>query len=276
MGDFSTMNDIVAAFADTAAHGGRFVYNRNSMTTVTGTLYSMWTTTGFPVPGATPGAAATCDDTLAGALNKLGHLNAVAGGTSRLLGWDHISSSAANDYLYDRLAHMGGLSGTVLTAQTVNVDIATAAAAGRCNADGSDVEWFIEGYSAPGAATPTVTISYTNQSGTSGRTTTVTMISALPAGRLIPITTLQSGDTSIKSIQSITLSGSMTTAGSFGVTAARKLTGMYGASNQGVAMDFANVRAPKIGDDACLFIISYAGTTTSGNKIGSIVIGSRP
>lgn len=276
MGDFSTMNDIVAALADTSTHGGRFVYNRSSMTTVTGTLYSMWTTAGFPRPGATPGAAATCDDTLAGALNNLGHLNAVAGGTSRLLGWDHISGSAANDYLYDRLAHMGGLSGTVLTAQTVGVDIATAATAGRCNSDGSDVEWFIEGYSAPGAATPTITISYTNQAGTSGRTTTVTMISALPAGRLIPITTLQSGDTSIKSIQTLTVGSTMTTAGSFGVTAARKLAGMYGSANQGVAMDFANVRAPKIGDDACLFIITYAGTTTSGNKIGQIVIGSRP
>lgn len=274
MGDFSTMDDIVAGLANTATYGGRFTYNKNSITTVAGVLYSLWTTTGWPGAGAAPGAAATPTNATAGALNLLGHGNAPAGGTSRLLGWDNITGSAGNDYLYDRLAHMSGLSGNVLTAQTVNASIAAAAAAGRCNADGSDVEWFIEGYSAPGAATPTITISYTNQAGVSGRTTTVTMVSALPAGRLIPITTLQSGDTSIKSIESITVGSTMTTAGNFGITAGRKLAAVYGAANQGISLDFAQIRAPKIGDNACLWLVSYAGTTTSGNKIGAVTVGS--
>lgn len=276
MGDFSTANDVVAALAGTASNGLRGWYNKNSYTTAAGFFYSGWTAPGIPAAGATPGAAATPDDTTLGALSA-GFLNAPGGGTTRLLLWSNLATSASTDVLFDRVAHMGGLSGTSVAAQTVSLGLATAAAAGRCAADGSDVEWFLEWYGATGSTAVTATISYTNQAGTSGRSTTVSIPASVPIGRLIPINVLQSGDTSIKSIESVTLSASTLTAGSFGVTAGHRLTPPgWTSGNAGYVYDFAGVGMPKVGNDPCLWMVSWMNAATYGTKTGMIVVGSRP
>lgn len=284
MTDFATVQNVIDSALNQSV-GGRVMFQKASITTVAGVLYSGWLAGGAPAAGSIPGAAATVTQATTGALGRF--VNPPSPMTMRLIAMEYYQGQHGTDLLYDRLAHMGGLSGTTITptSQTVNVDIATAAAAGRCASDGSDVEWFIEGYTAPGAATPTVTISYTNQSGTSGRSTTVTMVSALPAGRLIPITVLQSGDTSIKSIQSITLSATMTTAGSFGVTAAKRLcmtnfNVLYAAPANpngmpGGLMDYLRMKLPKVGPDACLWMVFFASTTSSGNRFGHLVLGGK-
>ena len=90
------------------------------MTTVTGTLCSI----DGPPPASharcqRPKAAATCDDTLAGALEQLGYLNAAAGGASPARVGPRQRLRRLTTTFYDRGLSMGGLSGTVLTAQTV-------------------------------------------------------------------------------------------------------------------------------------------------------------
>lgn len=280
MTDFATVQNVIDAALNNSV-GGRVMFQKASITTVAGVLYSGWLATGAPAAGAIPGAAAVCTQATTGSLGRF--VNPPSPMTLRMIAMEYYQGQHGTDLVYDRLAHMGGLSGTVLTAQTVAVDIATPASNGRCNSDGSDVEWFIEGYTAPGAATPTITISYTNQSGTAGRTTTVTMVSALPAGRLIPITVLQSGDTSIKSIETITVGSTMTTAGSFGVTAAKRLcmtnfNVLYAAPANpngmpGGLMDYLSMKLPKVGPDACLWFVFFATSTSGGIRYGHIVLG---
>lgn len=281
MGDFVDMDSVVAALAGTASNGCRAFYRKQSITTVTGNYYSSWTLPGLPVPPTSfPTTQAVCTkDTLPGAITQLGGIiNAPSGGTSRLLNWFHLATTTSNDAIYDRLAHMGGLSGTVTTPQTVNLDLATVSAAGRCAADGSDVEWFLESFQAAGGTSPgTITITYTNQSDVGSRTTTIAGAATMfPVSRLIPITTLQAGDTSIKSIQSVDLTSSTGTAGNIGVVAMKRISPYVFSQNLNAVLDFTETGLPKVPDDACLQIVSFAGTTTAGIKEGQIIVGSRP
>jgi hypothetical protein len=77
--------------------------------------------------------------------------------------------------------------------------------------NGQGLQFFILPVTAPGAATPTATVTYTNTAGTSGRTSAVTCISAPVKHRIahaVESMPLMGGDTGVLSIQSIQLSAS--------------------------------------------------------------------
>jgi len=115
------------------------------------------------------------------------------------------SNSATDVQIHDRLAHMGGLNGTLTTAQTVGVDVSVSALdSRRGDSSYSDVQWWLEWYTATGSTAVTATVSYTNAAGVSGKTTTVYIAASLAASRMLPI--IGSGGEFIKSIQSVTLS----------------------------------------------------------------------
>jgi len=278
MGDFATQNDIVAGLAGTGSNGGRFFYRKQSITTVAANYYSSWTLPGLPSPPTTfPTTQAVPTDATQGALN-IGMINAPGGGTLRLMNWGQIFSSAATDTLYVRCVHMGGLVMNVTTLQSLTIDLTAANTAGLCALDGSDVVWFLEVYTAGGATSPgTITITYTNQAGTGSKTTTITgAASFFPVSKLIPIAVLASGDTSIKSIQSIQTSGNSGTAGNLGIVAMKRLSPpMYSGGNFGPYMDYAALGFPAVPADACIQIVSFAGTTTSGYKDGMFIVGSK-
>jgi hypothetical protein len=277
MGDFATQNDIVAGLAGTASNGGRHWYRKTSITTVTGNYYSSWAIPGLPVPPSTfPTTQAVPTGATQGALN-VGMINAPAGGKLRLLNWGQIVSVAGNDALYIRCVHSGGLVTNVTTLQTHAVDLTAANTAGLCALDGSDVEWFIEVYAAGGATSPaTITIKYTDQGGTTNNTATITGAATFfPVSRLIPITALAAGDTSIKAIESIQLTTSTGTAGNIGFCALKRVTmPMYSSGYFGPYMDYAQCGMGEIPPDACLQMVSFMGATTYGVKDGMIIIGS--
>lgn len=182
-----------------------------------GYWHSLWKVAGFPGAGATPatGAGAVPTSATAGALGP----------------WTDPDSNHRTDYAgmkaagtllgslltYDRCVHTSGLSGTVATAQTVNSVAVTRPATGL------GAELWLECYTATGSSAVNVTASYTNSDGTSGRTTTsVAFWQAPVAGQMMQLP-LQSGDKGVRSVQTVTLSGSTGTAGDFGVTLVRKL-----------------------------------------------------
>lgn len=277
MGDFATMDDLVAGLANTATYGCNSFYKKTSITTVSTYYYSSWQMPGFPLPATTfPTTQALCNKGDAGSLAP-SLVDAPAGGTNRMLNWGNLSTGGGMVTLYDRIAHMGGLGMTTTTAQTVNLDTTAANTAGRCALDGSDIEWFLEVFTAGGATSPgTVTISYTNQAGTSGRSTTVpVMASMFPAYKVIPITTLQSGDSSIKSIQTITLAASTLTAGNLGVVFAKRITPSFQYNSAtAVTSDFAALGMPKVPANACIWMLLYSTAAASGINDGQIIIGS--
>lgn len=254
-----------------ANNGQLLVLNKASLAnTVAGQFFSFWQSAGIPAAGATPTTAATPTRTTLGGLPWS---SPTGGNSSYLARMFATMSIAGNDIqIHDRLGHMGGLSGTNTGVQTVDVTVAGSGdnmVARRGASDYSDVQWWMEWYTATGASTPTFTVTYTNAAGTSGRTVVIASQGAtIRAGRMVPI--IGSGGEFIQSIQSIQLSATTGTVGNFGVTATRALTSMsLGQLNFGQTYDFQRLGLPQVQDDACLMLVCVCGSTSTGNLYGS-------
>ena len=90
-------------------------------------------------------------------------------------------------------------------------------------------------------------------------------------GRRLPI--LGAGGEFIQSVQSVTLSVSTGTAGSFGVTASRMRTNMcLGLALAGFVFDWQMLGFPKIDDEACLELILIPTNTTTGTLYGAMTL----
>jgi hypothetical protein len=249
----TTMDGLVAALAS-----GQYIDTEEaSVAGVAGQYTSLWTAGGRPGAGAVPatGVGQANTNSTAGAIPYVNPGGSLTGYLARL----EASSSAAESLIvYDRLVSASGLSGTVTTAQTVNSTALTR------YTSGVNVGAWLEWYTATGSTACTATISYTNQAGTSGRSTTVAIAASTPAGRMIPIP-LASGDTGVQSVQSVTLSVSTGTAGNFGITlAARICTVPLILANAGVIFDYAALGLPVIANNACIAFKVLCTTTVTG------------
>jgi hypothetical protein len=238
-------------------------YQKASVTSKgVGSFHSLWLAAGQPAAGSAPGTAAgvACDNTTAGAIP----ITAAGGAnTLYLAGLDIACANTSNWMLYDRLVHTAALSGTVITAQTVN------SAALTRYTTGDDVECAIEIYTATGATAVTATISYTNEAGTAGRSGTAAIVATTVAGQWIPMS-LQAGDKGVRSVQSVTLSASTLTAGNFGITLYRRLAQVPNPNaNTGASLDFGDTGLPAIGA-ACLAYTVLCGAAATGFVSGSV------
>lgn len=266
----STLDGLIDAMGNSAQ---RLVVNKASIASqVAGGFTSLWRATGTPAQGATPAAAAVCTSALTG---SFGWTNPTSPARSYLSRLYLLSANSGTDVqFHDRLAHMGGLSGTVTTAQTANVDVSGSTnnlTNRRGDSNYSDVQWWLEWYTATGSTAVTATVTYTNAAGTSGRTTTVSLAASVAASRMLPI--IGSGGEFIQSVQTVQLSATTGTAGSFGVTATRGIGGIsLGLANGGSVADWAGLGLPRVHDDACLFMVLVPTTTSSGALYGSAAL----
>ncbi len=239
-----------------------------------GRLSSLWASAGGDV-GATPSTAAVPDRTTLGALGQ------VNGGSPalRMLYAQALQSAGgatprpSTVLIADRLSHQGGLSGTVTTAQTTNLP--TAALTRYTTA--KNVQAALEIYSTIGTTQTTVSVSYTNDAGTSGRTSPDMLFGGTgfrEASRLIPIP-LAAGDTGIKSVESVTVLASTGTAGSFGVTLYRIINVIPYAQVERLLLASPLHHAGGFGleevlDDACIFFI-MSGDGSPPGPIGGML-----
>jgi hypothetical protein len=191
-------------------------------TPTAGCLISLWNYNGIPGANASaPGALAIPDNLTAGGMLQTDP----AGGRQKyLLGFEAECITGGVLILYDRLAHISGLNGTTITAQTVQADAGPPVATPITRyTDGVGNQIWVEIYTAIGGTARTVTANYRNTAGTPALNSTVATAiggatNALNAAqRVIPLPLAQ-GDTGVKSVKDITLSASTGTAGDFGVT----------------------------------------------------------
>jgi hypothetical protein len=122
---------------------------------------------------------------------------------------------AAAMMVVDLLNVSGGLNATLTTPQTTNLP--TAALTRYTSGEG--VMAGIVVYTIIGTTQTTVTVSYTNSSGVSGRISTATTLGGgfyREVGILIPIP-LQGSDKGFRSIESVTVAATTGTVGNFGV-----------------------------------------------------------
>ena len=174
---------------------------------------------------------------------------------------------AGGAILLDLLNVSGGLSGIVTTAQTTNLPTA---ALTRYTSGGGVMAGIVI-YSLLGGTATTFTISYTNQAGVSGRTSTATAIGSSTqreVGILIPIP-LQAGDTGVQSVESVTLVASTGSAGNFGVCLFKPLA-MISLESATGAMPLDAVSTGciigslcEIHPDACLSISAFTAISTT-------------
>lgn len=269
----STADGLISALGNNSS---RFVIDKASIASVAaGNYVSLWRATGQPGQGAIPAAAAVCNNTLTGAMN---FSQQVSPATS-YGGWANAvcSNSAMTIEIHDRLMHMGGLSGTVTTAQTVNVDLAANLATNNLaerigDANYSDVQWWLEWYTATGSTAVTATVGATFNDGTSANLTGASLTATRPASFMLPLNGLvaaaQSGKF-IRDIDTLTLSATTGTAGSFGITATRpRMIMPLPLANKMEIFDWAALGLPNIMNESCLFPLVITSTTSTGTVRG--------
>lgn len=223
------------------------------------------------VPGAavapTPGLSGAALTSYAGQIPI-----PAASGNTYLSRFSGISSAQGGILLLcDRLWHNSGFTITATTAQTVN-SVAFPARDKNGTTGGDGVILGVEVSAATGAGTPTITVSYTNQAGTAGRTGTnsVATVASSAAGTFYPIG-LNAGDTGVRSVQTLTLSATWTS-GTIHLVAYRVLATLeLGAAGQPNAVDALTSGLPRLYDTSVPFLLYIPQTTSTTQLSGSVV-----
>lgn len=272
-----TITDGHEFFNALANNSSRLVIDKASISnTAAAQWHSLWRATGQPGQGAIPTSAAVLDDTTLGCFSFTQQTSPV----TSYLGYleASCSNSSVTIEIHDRLMHMGGLSGTLTTAQTVNLDLnanlATSNLTERIgSADFGDVQWWLEWYTDTGATNTSVTVAVTYDDGTSGNLTATGNIGTTrrasfmyPLNGLIPAA---SSGKKIRDVDSLTLSASTATAGNFGVTATRpRVSLLCPVANMKWSATWQDLPVSEVPNDSCLFAIMLASTTTTGTLRG--------
>jgi len=268
----STRDQLISALGNNSS---RLVIDKASIASqAAGTFVSLWRATGQPGQGAIPAAAAVCDNTLTGAI---GFTQQVAPATS-YGAWANAlcSNSAMTLEIHDRLMHMGGLNGTLTTVQTVNLDVNANLAFGNLDkrkgdSNFSDIQWWLEWYTATGSTAVTATVSVTYNDGTTG-TLSASLAATRPASFMLPLNGLipaAAAGKYIRDVDSVQLSATTGTAGSFGVTATRpRMTMPLPLANKMEVFDWAALGLPEVANSSCLFPIVLTSTTSTGTVRG--------
>lgn len=268
----TTLDGLVNAMGNNTS---RIVLDKASIASqAVGTYVSLWRAFGQPGQGAIPAAAAVCNNALTGAIS---FTQQTAPATTYGAYMNAVSSLAAMTVeIHDRLMHMGGLSGVLTTAQTVDVDIAANLASNNLaarigDANYSDIQWWLEWYTATGATAVTATVAVTYNDGTTG-TLSVSLTATRPASFMLPLNGLipaAAAGKYIRSVDSVTLSATTGTAGSFGVTATRpRMTLPLNIANKTEMADWQLLGLPEIYNSSCLFPLVLTSGTSSGTLRG--------
>lgn len=146
------------------------------------------------------------------AAGAMGQVNA-GSGTLTIVSIETRSSFSGAYLLCDRLVHSSGLSATTTGTQTTNLP--TAALTRYTN--GVGVRMGLSALGAIGATLTSATASYTNEAGTTGRTSLTRAVGsnsfgATTSGKFLELP-LQPGDKGVRSVESVTFAATTGTAG---------------------------------------------------------------
>lgn len=192
-----------------------------------------------------------------------------ASGETRITGFRGVYGSSPTTFgpfviIADRLWHNGGISITSTSPQSI-ASPTWPARDDNGSTNGRGVYLGVEVSSSCGAATPTITVSYTNSDGTSGRTATniYSTQSSAPRTSFYPLN-LQAGDVGVKSVESITLSASWVS-GTINLVAYRAI-GAIGppdrTTSKTITEDAVRIGFGKVYDDAVLYFWSGANANS--------------
>lgn len=265
----TTRDELINAMANNSS---RLVIDKASISNAAaGQFHSLWRATGQPGQAAIPTSVAVCDNTLTGAMQFTQQTDPA---TSYLTIIEGTSSNAAMTHeIHDRLVHMGGLSGTVTTAQNVGIDLDSLLStsnldARKGDANYSDVQWWLEWYTDTGSTVATATVNVTYNDGSTGNLTGTSLAATRRASLMVPLNGLipaAEAGKYIRGVNTVTLSVSTGTAGNFGVTATRyRAANFMPIANARFTSDWAQVGLSEIKNSSCLMNLVLSSTTTTG------------
>jgi hypothetical protein len=276
----STRDQLIDAMGNNSS---RLIIDKASLSNaVAGQFHSLWRATGQPGQGAIPTTAARPIHTTTGAIP---FNQQTAPATSYVALLEGLCANAGTTLeIHDRLMHMGGLNGTLTTAQTADLDVHAniandniAARIGDSNY--SDVSWWLEWYADTGGTASNATVNVTYNDGTSGNLTVIALAATRRISFMQPLNGLVPAADSgkfIRDVNTVQLSATTGTAGNFGVTATRYRAAFYKPiANARFTSNWADLGLPSIANSSCLFPIQIAGTTSTGivRATGKIIHG---
>lgn len=249
-------------------NSSRIVIDKASLANAAaGQIFSLWTAAGVPGAGVAPTAAVVPTKATAGAF---GFENQTLPVTS-YLSWLALNASNNGQSLeiHDRVAHMAGLSGTVTTAQgALNLLTTDPGADRRGDANYSDLQWWLEIYTALGATGVNATVNVTYDDGSTGNLAAIALGATPRQGRMYPLTPAVAGRF-IRAVNSVTLSATTGTAGNFGITVTRPRVSVATLiANKTEIFDWAMLGQARVPNDSCLFMLCVCSTTSTGTFRG--------
>jgi hypothetical protein len=208
-----------------------------------GTLAGTSTTTGIVPTDATTG----CPTIGAFGVGNIGYLTQV----------DFGSSVACRIKLFDLLWKGGAYAFNANTTGNAPTSYASRIPGGVYG----DEQIWLEQVTA-GTGVQNVNVTYTNQSGTTGRSIGTFATNTNIVGRMFQIP-LQAGDTGVQGVTGVV--GSVSTAGTFNILVMRPLwSGRVRIANDGDVHDFTKTMMPQVFEDSALFMAIAADSTSTG------------
>lgn len=233
------------------------------------TSLSAWSLASVPPAGATPVSGVTGDVPTSATTGAIPFVNPAAGNTylARLQAKTLSTTITADTWsIYDRLWHNSGISSTLTTSQSI-VSVALT----RPDALGTAAEAWYQVYATMGAGTPVVTLTYTNQAGTAGKTaTTVTLTTTMATNRTGQFQ-LASGDTGVRAIAAWQANATFTS-GTIGLVIRRHVATMKVVPDLESYIDAVSLGMPRVYDNACLETIYRTHQNQTPNLTGSITL----
>jgi hypothetical protein len=231
-----------------------------SRTAVAGSWASVFDLAGNPGAGVLAGTSTTTGVVPTDATAGCPVINAFGGGaTGYLAVVDYGSSVACRIRLLDVLWKGGAYAFNANTTGNTPASFASRAPGG---ADFSDTQLWYEQVTA-GTGVQNVAVTYTNQAGTTGRSTgTVVAPAAMIIGRMMQLP-LQAGDTGLQGVTGVV--GTVATVGTFNILVARPIwTGRCRMANDGDVHSLDKTGQAIIYADSALMMIVAPDSTSTG------------
>lgn len=230
-----------------------------SRTAVAASWFSVFDLAGNPGAGVLAGTSTTTGVVPTDATAGCPTINAFGGGaTGYLAQVDFGSSVACRLKLFDLLWKGGAYAFNASTTGNTPTSFSSRVPGGT---DFTDTQIWLEQVTA-GTGVQNVAVTYTNQSGTTGRSTGTVATAANIVGRMWQLP-LQAGDTGVQGVTGVV--GSVATAGTFNILVLRPLwSGRVKIANDGDVHDFAKTGSPVVYADSALFVAVSADSTATG------------
>ena len=239
-----------------------------AVTTVAATRYTVAQAAGNPgaltlLGSATPSGGVPTDATAG-----YPGINAFGGGATGYLTRVNFSSSVAQTLeLWDKLYAVGITTAQLGTLQTLTLS-SQPSYSSRVpgGTDYAGLRIFVEITTTMSATATTINVTYTNESGTTGRTVAATSgsLSGFVAGRWVELP-LQAGDDGVQKIESVVIGGATNAAGALNVIVARRLwRGRVSIANGSDVHGLDRTGMPQVWADSALVLTCTPDSTSTG------------